>query len=263
MNESPDHVLFGNLEFRDGTQVPFTTVDVVNDASIFTVQVGEDTNDHNSHKRSNDQSNQSRINIVSSNTEVNSKELDDMLQNYSQQVDQLKTTAFIHADPIIDDPASTQSYSMEQAENEKQQNIIFLNDAFHLFLEYVKMQAKMQTGGLFHPSSASQPSAPGFLPQDIQNQMISLLEVKPTHLKEWERKLEEYKHNAHLAEVNDLTYRERIMFDLQNYANEPTVASYLALELNTDMDRRKEILLQDVKALIHTQNQQSHLLQKM
>jgi len=230
------------MEFRPTSSEHIQRNDTIplHDSAILTIEVGEPQANHNN------------VNISSHNVNlVKQEDLEKLLQEYAIEVD--KHNKHFSEDPL--GSGQTPTFSMEEAENEKQKLIIRLNDSFQLFLDNVKDQAKNYAKFLFKTENVQEKI-------DTQKNLLDVLQSHDVPIDHWRRKLNEIQSHIKLTEVKENDMKNKVIQDV-SLQQDSTVGSHVATALNHDLDKRKDNYLQDIKLMNQVQDYQSNLLRKM
>jgi hypothetical protein len=229
------------LEFRDDlfpnnsheSQYDF----VVENPAILTIEVGEP--------------NQTPY-IFNQQKYVRKEELDSVLQQYEVMIDEAQKESPFAA--ITLGSSANVDLTIELSENSRHELIDRVNQSFDLFLSYVQNQAKDFAKVLFK----DQHFEPLFTSKE---ELLQLLSTADISVDDWRRKLVEIQSFVKMTEVQDFELKQQLDRDVESQP--PSVASYLAKAINTDLDKSKAILLQDVNITYHAQQYKNNLLKKM
>lgn len=255
-DQAPDHVLFGDIEYRDGSHEPLVSnesmhvVNVAEEPFIMTVEVGENNRTHGQPSSSFSSSSLSPAIIETEVVTVSPEELDSLEKKYADEVDRVsRQPKPNHYHQLSLD--AVDQFTIEQAHQERQDWIDNLNEAFAYFVTTVKEHAKRQVKNMFNTNNTK--------PEPIGVHDL----LKPDHMKthEWETKLKEIEALIKTSEVHEQNIRDQIQRDLDQ--TESSVASNLADAINQRLDQIKLLWMQDMEQLIFLQDQQSMVLKKL
>ncbi|CAK9251530.1 unnamed protein product [Sphagnum jensenii] len=166
---------------------------------------------------------------------IHVKDLDGLLSQYNRELDQFGSRT-----------VTVSQFTPEDAEMERQALLSQLQEAFELFLEHVKQEAKRYTLELYNGS------------HENPSKTLSTL-LSKSSMTEWIRKFHECHAKTKLCESKDAEWSQKIRLDLES---EVEVSQYVHLTKNAMecLDRHKVILTQDVQLLTDTQHQTAQLL---
>lgn len=228
----------GNVEFRDGQTYDF----LVTKPGILTVEVGEPNID---------------TPLDDTQQYMNPSELDRMLEQFSREADQVKhiTLPVRTEQPAVSLGVITapERMTLEESELMRQRLIDQLNDSYDAFLKYVQYQAQNYARVIFTTPD---------MEESPREKLLAILDTTTLHADEWHRKLNEIQSSVKLVESQDLEIRENFLRKLHEQ-RETTVASHVASALNDALDRKKVVILQDIKMLHQFQQYQNNLLRKV
>ena len=258
------------VEFKDGYQIS------LEDPSLLTVQVGVDQPLNAVHE----------VKIIPTHhLTYKLEDLDRMMSGYSTELEEIKklqnnfgmtTASKLHVHENM-------SFSMTEANLERQKWIDKLNQTFQYFLNYVQNQAEQQiqtfsgsthptiestiTDGSLQTESISNPSSPLlFLPEETkkfdQQSLVTLLTSDDLTVNEWKRKLKEIQQGIQHLQTKEQEYSTRLKRDLQQQT-ESTVAGHLSQHLDHLLTQKMNLLRQDVTTVHKFQQEQAQILNKM